>query len=128
MVKVAAIANRKGGSGKTTLAVNLAAILARRLPVVLVDLDPQGSAGLQIEQSERLAVIHIADPSALAGVIARGKVGRGLVICDLPPLDETATAAATRLADLVIVPVRPTPPDLLAVAPMIRGLLEGASR
>lgn len=121
MALIIAVAQRKGGAGKSTVAANLATALAasgRR--VGLLDTDPQGT--LSRWNAERQAALHRA--AALAFEAPSGwRVPttldrlRGLdaVILDTPPHADTDARIAIRAADLVIVPLQPSPADLWAV-------------
>ena len=113
-----ALASRKGGAGKTTLASHLAvqAQASGAGPVALIDTDPQG--GLAGWWNARAAStpewIEPAGglPAAIAGCRAAGY--RTLLVDTPPSLSETI-AEVLALADLIVVPVQPSPNDLRAV-------------
>lgn len=121
MGTVIAIAQTKGGSGKTTLAAHLAIALRSRLSVALLDIDPQGSLGEWYERREaRLG----EDATTLGFRTASGWGARrearslardfDVVIVDTPPKSDHEARHAIDAADLVAVPVQPTPVDLWA--------------
>lgn len=117
-----AFVNQKGGVGKTTLAVNVAAERARRgRRVLLVDADVQGSA--LDWQAQRGSLEH-APIVTVAGfprdTIHReiGQLGAGYddVVIDAPPRVESTARAVIMAADVVVLPVQPSPYDVWASA------------
>jgi len=126
--RVIAVVNQKGGTGKTTLSMNLAAGLARRGRTLVVDADPQGSAG----QWARMASEERPFPAsvfAVAGPLERelGALRRDYehIVVDCPPtLEGGAVSAALAASDVVLIPVLPSPVDLWGSVRMARGLEE----
>ncbi len=118
-MRVLAVASQKGGSGKTTLAGHLA-VQAERAgfgPVALLDLDPQGTlapwAGARAASSPSFAACGVT--RLVADVETLREKGVGLVVIDTPPALTVAIQAAIHLAELIVVPTRPSPHDLHAV-------------
>jgi len=128
--KVITIAQQKGGSGKTTLAVNIAAESLRRgLTVALLDTDPQGSLGRWfMTRRERLgeAGLEFSTSSAWGVSYECEKLKKtvDLVIVDTPPKVDADLRPALREADLVLIPVASSHVDLWATD----GVLDLAAR
>lgn len=132
--KIIAVVNQKGGTGKTTVSMNLAGALARRgRGVCVIDADPQGTA-------TRWAASASDDdpfPASVLGLSAAGgKVHREVrklvgnydyILIDCPPAaDSPVPQSALLVADLCLIPVIPSPPDLWATIG-IRAVVENAS-
>lgn len=113
-----AIVNSKGGVGKTTTAVYLAAGLHAQGRTLLLDADPQQSATLWSQQDSGLPFTVVARAAAdLHRVLP--DLGRGYdsVVIDTPPGDLGIVRSAVMASDTVLVPVAPTGLDLNRIAP-----------
>lgn len=112
------LASNKGGVGKTTLAINLAAGLVRRNSTLVVDLDPQQSARQWwsvADDGNRLGFRVEVGDTAVADAIEKARSAHGFVVVDCPPsFSAFQTRDALTKADLVLVPMQPSPVDLWA--------------
>ena len=108
---------QKGGSGKTTLAVNCAvAGMLKKKRVVIFDMDGQATAEnwYQDRETEEPLLIRV-NSAELEEAVEKAKVNKfDFVLIDTPGRDEPATAAAIKVADFCIVPCRPSPADMKA--------------
>ncbi|EBL6356864.1 ParA family protein [Serratia marcescens] len=118
-MKTLVLASQKGGAGKTTLAAHLAiaAELAGAGPAVLIDTDPQGSLSAwwnsRDANTPALAAAKLAELPAKLEALA--SAGFKLAVIDTPPAITDAIRDVVKLADLVLIPTRPSPHDLRAV-------------
>ncbi len=120
MAKIIAVAQQKGGAGKTMLAAQLAVAFAATKRVALLDIDPQGSLAawgqLRASQPRASSVIglHAVSGWRLAATLDTLKAGCDILIIDTPPVIDSDARRAVRAADLVLIPLNPSPLDLWA--------------
>lgn len=113
-----AIISQKGGAGKTTLALHLASAAQEAGAVALViDTDPQATASQWAawRQDAPPEVIDSPPPRLAAKVAAARNQGAQLIVIDTPPHADSAARAAVEIADLVLIPCRPSAFDLSAI-------------
>ncbi len=115
-MQVLAITSQKGGSGKTTLSGHIA-VEAERAgagPVALIDTDPQGSlADWWNARPVETPVFAQTYVSRLSHDLEKMRnAGIQLVVIDTPPAITATIVEVARAADLVVIPVRPSPHDL----------------
>lgn len=129
-MKTIVINSQKGGSGKTTLCAHLA-VEAERAgdgPVYVIDTDPQGTLSTwhehrAAEWPQRVEV-GLPELSKALGILHGRKASYCFI--DTAPTRTDENAALFRLADLVLVPIRPSPSDLWAASATV-ALLKSAS-
>ncbi|MEH3121853.1 MAG: AAA family ATPase [Sphingomonas phyllosphaerae] len=113
-----AIISQKGGAGKTTLALHLAAAAQDAGAVsLIIDTDPQATASQWAawRQDAPPEVIDSPPPRLAAKVRQAGEQGAKVIVIDTPPHADSAARAAVEVADLVLIPCRPSAFDLAAI-------------
>jgi chromosome partitioning protein len=118
MVKVLTIANRKGGAGKSTCAAHIALEACKHgLKTLLIDLDPQKTLenwwNLRDEGEPYMADVTAAD--VFEKIKQVDEKGFDLCIIDTPGDTSPNAVVGIKAADLVVIPSRPTSPDLRAI-------------
>ncbi len=118
-LRILALASQKGGSGKTTLSGHLA-VQAQRSgagPVVLIDIDPQGSLTewWNVRDADYPALAQTSVTRLGTDLALLREQGFKLAVIDTPPAITLAIQSVIHAAELVVVPTRPSPHDLRAV-------------
>ena len=125
VAKTLAIAQQKGGAGKTTIAIQLGVAWAQQgFRVAMLDVDPQGSMvawyGLRKESVVESSLMAVdVQGWKLSNEIDRLKHDFDVLLIDTPPHAETDARVAVRAADLTLVPIQPSPMDLWATKPTL---------
>lgn len=119
-MKVIAVLNQKGGSGKTTIATHLArALQLEGADVLLVDSDPQGSARdwAAVREDQPVTVVGIDRPTIDRDL--KNVARKDFVVIDGAPQAADLAVSAIKAADFILIPVQPSPYDIWATADLV---------
>jgi len=130
-MRTVVVASQKGGVGKTTIAGHLG-VMAEMVgagPVALIDTDPQGSLAAwwneRVAETPLFAQVEI--DRLTEHLAALEQAGIALTIVDTPPSVTPLIEKVLEVADLVVIPTRPSPHDLRAVGSTVE-LVERAGK
>lgn len=124
---VISFVTQKGGSGKSTTAASIAvAAFQQGRRVFMLELDRQGTLSdwTESRQAEEGPEFERLDVTALdKALLTLKEAGYDLIVIDTPGIDSPATNAAMKVADLCLIPCRPTAPDLRGCLPTVQSLM-----
>lgn len=119
-MRVIAVLNQKGGSGKTTIATHLArALQLAGRDVLLVDSDPQGSARdwAAVRDDQPVPVVGIDRPTIDRDL--KNVTKKEFVVIDGAPQAADLAVSAIKAADFILIPVQPSPYDIWATSDLV---------
>jgi len=122
-MKTIAIVSDKGGAGKTIVSVNLAVAAERHgLATVIFDFDPRANSAVWGDaRPDKIPEVIPAQAPRLAVLLEQAKKNdAALVVLDTPGNALGIAEAVCPQADLILIPCRPFPPDLLSIVPTVR--------